>query len=277
MQCTSCGDMIPRGAPTLRGPCNHDYCRGCITDLVDACTRDESLFPPRCCNTPFPYQSLVRFLTTKLRTVYDSKRLELEVPATHRVYCPTPTCSTFLGSSETAAGNEITCPKCSSSVCTACKQSAHAGENCSDNAALLEVQALARGERWQTCPGCKAIIELHQGCYHMTCRCRTQFCYVCAVPWKNCQCPQWDEARLIDTAQQRVQQALAARPRVRIGVFQEQVRTMVNNLRERHDCTRHAWRRRDGRAMCEECRYTLRDYLLVCVLVTCRCLWWKLI
>ncbi|KAF9468397.1 hypothetical protein BDZ94DRAFT_784579 [Collybia nuda] len=264
--CTSCGDPIPFGAASLYSQCNHNYCRACVINLVDACTRDESLFPPRCCNTPFPYSSLIRLLTAKLRVTYDSKRLELEVPANHRIYCPSPTCSTFLGSSQKTFETNVMCPNCLSSVCSMCKQSSHIGENCSENAALVEVRTLARREGWQTCPECHAIIELNQGCYHMTCRCRAQFCYVCAVPWKNCTCPQWDEARLIDTAQQRVEQEIAAQPRIRVGGQQveERVRVMMNNLREHHDCTRHAWRRRNGRAMCEECHHVLADYLLVC-------------
>jgi hypothetical protein len=41
------------------------------------------------------------------------------------------------------------------------------------------------------------VVELAQGCYHMTCRCRAEFCYLCSKPWKNCPCPQWDERRLL--------------------------------------------------------------------------------
>lgn len=246
--------------PSLRGDCGHDYCRDCITDLVKACTRDESLYPPRCCGQPFPYGNLVALLGPILRCTFDSKCIELDVSPNNRVYCPMPSCSTFLGSSENATG-DIICHVCKTSVCLLCKQLAHSGENCSENAAMLEVRELARTERWQTCPVCKAIIELRHGCYHMTCRCRAQFCYLCAVPWKNCKCPQWDEARLIATAEHRVGQEVGNR--VQPGVFQEHVRRMANTLRQNHDCGRHSWRRQDGRARCEECHYILRDFLLV--------------
>ena len=259
MQCTGCGDLI-RGTRGLHGGCGHDYCSDCITNLVDASTRDESLYPPRCCGQAFPYDTLVPLLGATLRSTFDRKRIELDVSAGHRVYCPTLSCSAFLGSSENTT-DDIICHECRSSVCIMCKQLSHSGENCSENAATLEVRELARNEHWQTCPACRAVIELHQGCYHMTCRCKAQFCYVCAVPWKDCECPQWDEERLMDTAQRRVRYDVG--DRAQPAVFQEQVRRMANTLRQNHDCDRHRWRRQDGRARCEECQYILRDFLLV--------------
>lgn len=48
------------------------------------------------------------------------------------------------------------------------------------------------------------------GCYHMTCRCKTEFCYLCKATWKTCRCVQWDERRLFRVAEERVD----ARPRV---------------------------------------------------------------
>lgn len=261
-QCTSCGDLY-RGSAYLKGSCGHDYCGACVSDLVNACTRDESLYPPRCCGDPFPYHDLIPFLTLKLLAAYNTKRIELDVPAASRVFCPNPTCSTFLGSAENAP-DDVRCGECDTYVCTHCRQESHIGENCSENQGTIAVRELARAEHWQTCPGCKAIVELDVGCYHMTCRCRYEFCYVCASPWKNCRCPQWDEARLLATARQRVEQENAGRAPVAPLVRQEEVRQMANILRDNHGCARHSWRRRNGSANCEECGHWLRDFLLNC-------------
>lgn len=230
--------------------------------MVDASTRDDSLYPPRCCSKPFSYEALVQIITPELRSVYDVKRVELEVPATNRIFCPNPTCSSFLGSIENADKN-INCEKCGTSVCPLCRQASHAGEICSENAAIMEVRELARREHWQTCPGCKAVIELYQGCYHITCRCRAQFCYLCAVPWKNCTCPHWNEDRLLDTARLRVQQEIGFNAPVAEPVIRERVRRMVNVLRETHNCVGHRWYRRGGSAACEECQDTLPNFILV--------------
>ncbi len=181
----------------------------------------------------------------------------------HRIYCPSPTCSAFLGSSENIQG-DIYCPACHTSVCSACKQRAHPGERCPEDTATLAVRAFAAEQRWQTCPGCRGVIELHTGCYHMTCRCRTEFCYVCAERWKNCTCPQWDEDRLVEVVQRRVEEEMGPRAAVAQPVaFQRTVQQRVAQLRDNHDCDVHRWRRRNGGAQCEECYHFLREYILV--------------
>ena len=193
----------------------------------------------------------MQLLSSGIRTAFDAKRVELDVPAANRIYCPRPTCSVFLGGSESSNNSDLVCGECGTSVCPQCRQPSHSGENCSENAGTLAMRELARTERWQTCPGCKAIVELEVGCYHMTCRCRTQFCYLCAVPWKGCTCPQWDDDRLLETAQRRVEQEMRAP--VPEPVYHERVRQMANVLRSRHDCDRHRWSNRRGPAECEEC------------------------
>lgn len=188
---------------------------------------------------------------------------EFRTPTVSRAYCPNPTCSIFIGSSA-GVSEEMKCPTCGTPVCPTCKQVAHPGDNCQENTAILEVRALARSEHWQTCPGCMAIVELQQGCYHMTCRCRTEFCYLCAEIWKRCSCAQWDETRLIDAAAERVQNEVGVAARLaQPALFQARVRERVRDLRYNHDCDRHNWRKRDGGGRCNVCSYKLRDYLLV--------------
>lgn len=80
---------------------------------------------------------------------------------------------------------------------------------CSEDPSAEQVITLGRAEGWARCPGCAQMIELNMGCYHMTCRCRTEFCYLCRARWKTCTCPQWDEHRLLAVAERRVD----ARPR----------------------------------------------------------------
>lgn len=262
IECTSCGDPVKVTA-YLKAPCGHAYCGDCIADLIQAATRDESLYPPRCCSKAFLDSDITPLLSLNLLQLYQSKQTEFDIPAANRIYCPTPTCSIFLGSSKNTFGC-ILCKKCSIFICCKCRQPAHPGNDCTENQSILELHKLAKSEKWQTCPGCKAIVELQVGCYHMTCRCRFEFCYVCAIPWKNCRCPQWDEDRLIETAHHRVEQINAGRAPVAPLLFQERVRQMANTLRDNHDCIRHNWRRENGAARCEECRYRLPNFILVC-------------
>lgn len=47
---------------------------------------------------------------------------------------------------------------------------------------------LAEDEGWKRCFNCHALVEHREACQHMTCRCGTQFCYVCSRRWRTCTC-----------------------------------------------------------------------------------------
>ncbi|KAK8008489.1 hypothetical protein PG991_011040 [Apiospora marii] len=36
---------------------------------------------------------------------------------------------------------------------------------------------------WRRCYKCRNLVELNQGCTHITCRCKAQFCYICGAVW----------------------------------------------------------------------------------------------
>ncbi|EDR00737.1 uncharacterized protein LACBIDRAFT_312942 [Laccaria bicolor S238N-H82] len=267
ISCTICGEQV-RVRDSLHTPCDHFYCRGCVVDLVETFTRDESLYPLRCCQQPIPPENIMTFVSSRLQILFTAKSREFGTPSQRRIYCAVPTCSAFLGSSEgVPAASTFPCPKCRGLTCVYCKQPGHPNEACKeDPAAQLtqELRALASSEHWQTCPGCNAIVELEQGCYHMTCRCRTEFCYLCAVRWKECPCVQWDEGRLLAAARRQARNELGARfPAVQPAVFERRVEERRRELRDNHDCVRHNWQFRQGGGRCEGCSFTLRDYLLI--------------
>ena len=277
INCTIC-DGSYRYLEAFNTPCDHYYCRGCFEALVEAFTRDESLFPLRCCQDPIPVAQVLPALPSKLRALFEQKHAEFSIFSKDRLYCSNPNCSTFLGSSQgrlSLVG--IECLHCHVSTCPQCKESAHPGEECGVSASNEALQALAKTQGWQTCPGCSAVVELNLGCYHMTCRCRTHFCYLCAARWKTCDCVQWDEARLIVAAQEGVEnevgQAAAARmARTAPAVFAERVEQRAAILRDNHHCERHTWRYRPGGGACGECHFRLPSYLLVRML-RCRHFW----
>lgn len=261
--CIICTDTI-RGVE-ITAPCGHYYDIACLVDLFRSTLRDESLFPPRCCQQPFVFESIRQYLGRRLAAEFQENAAEFSTA--DRVYCHRPTCSTFLG----AASHTMTllrCRACDSHTCAHCKEAGHTGRLCSsasDNA-LLD---LAAREGWKRCPGCHRLVELTVGCFHMTCRCRKQFCYVCTETWKNCSCPQWDENRLVAVAEDRVNREIRARPAARpVGAaFQTRVAQMAAQLRDNHDCAHHNWRYRAGGGRCEVCSYNLPQFLLVGTLI----------
>ena len=184
VKCISCHEHYPY-FETLKTLCNHYYCGNCLVTFVEAFTHDESLFPLRCCQDPIPVEEVLPNLSLKLRSLFEQKNAEFSVFAGDRLYCSNPNCCIFLGSSEDRLSlSAIKCPHCLVHTCPQCKEPAHPDEGCGVGA----LQALAICEGWQTCPGCNIVVELNQGCNHITCRCQTQFCYLCAALWKTCPC-----------------------------------------------------------------------------------------
>jgi len=191
VNCAICYDSY-RYSNMLNAPCGHYYCRDCLIAFVEVFTRDESLFPLRCCQKPIPVPEVLPILSLELRTLFEQKCTEFCVPSEHRLYCSNPNCSAFLGSTlngQLSLESGIECPRCAVNTCPKCKESAHPGERCGVRASNEAFKALTKHQKWQTCPGCNAVVELNLGCYHMTCRCGTQFCYLCAARWKTCGCP----------------------------------------------------------------------------------------
>ncbi|TBU35055.1 hypothetical protein BD311DRAFT_201275 [Dichomitus squalens] len=262
--CVICRDAIH--GPVIRAPCGDTYDVNCIVDLFRTATVDESLFPPACCRQPFNVSVIRQYLNRDLATLFDKKAVEFGTK--DRVYCHRPTCSAFLGAA-TATASYLTCKECWSNTCGHCKAAAHSLSTRCTSAEDASVVALAEQSGWKRCPGCGHLVELTVGCYHMTCRCRHQFCYLCTARWKTCACTQWDEARLITAAEDRVQrqqqmQAVFApnvpAPPVDIA---RAVRDQAARLRENHDCT-HRWRYVAGAGRCEGCGHYLRIFLYNC-------------
>ena len=204
--CVICQDPI-HGAE-VRAPCGHYYGIDCVTDLFQSATRDETLFPPRCCRQNIPFAQVQPHLTQTLITTFQQKVAEFST--LKRVYCSSPACSRFLGplSEGFFASKSYTCPApgCGRRTCAKCREQ-YSGDwthVCRPDADADQILELSRASGWARCPGCSQMIELNMGCFHMTCRCRTEFCYLCRAQWKSCPCPQWDERRLLAAAEERV-------------------------------------------------------------------------
>ncbi|KAF8841104.1 hypothetical protein BDN67DRAFT_967585, partial [Paxillus ammoniavirescens] len=204
--CVICQDPI--FGSEIRAPCGHYYDIACVTNLFQSATRDETLYPPRCCRQNIPVAQVRPHLSQALITEFQQKSEEFST--LKRVFCSSPTCSRFLGpvTEGLFIGRVYDCPAptCTRRTCGSCRgeYSKVVPHVCRPDADAAQVLTLGRTAGWSRCPGCSQMIELNVGCFHMTCRCRTEFCYLCRALWKSCRCPQWDEARLLAAAEQRV-------------------------------------------------------------------------
>lgn len=65
-----------------------------------------------------------------------------------------------------------------------CKRNAHPpGQDCPSDTELDQVLRMGEKSGWRRCYKCRTLVELTQGCTHMTCRCKAQFCYICGAVW----------------------------------------------------------------------------------------------
>ncbi|KAN0076775.1 hypothetical protein V8E55_010630 [Tylopilus felleus] len=264
LECVICGDEDVHGR-SLKAPCGHRHCRGCTVRLVETSLRDERLHPLRCCHKPLPLEPVFSFISLSLRSQFLDKQREYSVPPGSRVYCSNPRCSVFLDASG-GVERDLTCHECDTVSCSQCKNNAHPGEDCSERQSMLGLREMATANKWQTCPGCHAIVELSQGCYHIICRCSTQFCYLCSARWRTCNCRQWDEDRLLNDAERRVRNQFGNRAaQVQPAVHAERVFQRMEALRENHGRHDHFWMYRRGGGRCEECEDFLPNYLMRCV------------
>lgn len=153
-------------------------------------TDDESLFPPTCCRQVIPTAQARLFLNATLMATFEKKSIEFGT--LDRVYCHKPKCSAFLGPASTDPARFL-CTACFAQTCSSCKEAAHASRKCSDRADLNQVaNQMHEQEGWQRCPTCRHLVEKSDGCHHMICLCKAEFCYLCATPWKECECPRFD-------------------------------------------------------------------------------------
>ncbi|WKT54450.1 hypothetical protein QSH57_005034 [Fusarium oxysporum f. sp. vasinfectum] len=235
-ECIACNDQFPPLA-LFRSPCSHEYCRACLVGLVRSSFQDESLFPPKCCRQTIPVEQ-GRWFSPQLVGQFRAKNLEFGTP--NRTYCSEPSCSTFIPPVFIDGPHHIgVCPS---------------------DTASQQVLQLADQNGWQQCYSCYRVVELETGCYHMTCHCRAQFCYLCGDRWKTCSCPQWEEDRLIRRANVVVDRDDNA-DRMDAAVRQARVEEERANLMENHECTHETWELRDGDRQCEECHDILpRDF-----------------
>ncbi|RAL06902.1 uncharacterized protein BO97DRAFT_447229 [Aspergillus homomorphus CBS 101889] len=261
-KCSVCYDAFPQAEVTCLD-CGHTYCNGCIRDLFLRATKDQSLFPPRCCRQPIDLSRVETLLLND--ELQEFRSAEIEFSTTDRTYCSNPECGKSISPAHITS-DQAHCAACDNLSCTMCKNVYHA-DDCPEDAALQATLELAWSEGWQRCFSCKAIVQLGVGCYHMTCKCRAEFCYVCGAKWKTCACDRWDEERLVARAEEVVDREAVAplpRPERHLRVVQ-----MQEHLRRNHECEHsRRFERIEGGGRrgfeCEVCQTRHKKYILQC-------------
>ncbi|KAF2967688.1 hypothetical protein GQX73_g5854 [Xylaria multiplex] len=142
--CEACGEQM-HFAELSRAPCQHEYCRQCLSRLFRDAIIDESLFPPRCCKQSIPLDKSQLFLDANVISQFRQKSLELSTP--NRTYCHNTSCAAFIPPAN-CSHTTATCGECRRQTCTTCKGVWHNGD-CPHDEQLQQVIQLAREQGWQ--------------------------------------------------------------------------------------------------------------------------------
>lgn len=205
--------------------CRHRFCFSCMSQHVEVKLTHGCVpsCPHEVCNIKLTVDGCKAFLSSKWVEVWTKRLEEAAIPESDKVYCPYPNCSALMTLSgldrsrqacssshpfPTAIGCSE-CHQCHKFFCIECRVPWHTGMSCQEyqrrapqlHGVDAKLHLLAKNNRWKRCTKCKHMIELAEGCNHMTCRCGFEFCYVCGAEWKDkratCNCVLWDETNII--------------------------------------------------------------------------------
>ncbi|KAM0215853.1 hypothetical protein ACHAPA_001714 [Fusarium lateritium] len=186
VECVSClDDFHPKDV--IKVPC-HSYCHDCFVRLVSAACQNEQQWPPKCCLNEISFKTILRFIPSNLKKTVEERSKEWELPVSDRVYCSDPNCGLWIKPKRIDPSRRQGLCDRSHLTCTLCRGPAHAGEECPQDVDMNLTNQLAEDEGWKRCFNCHALVEHREACQHMTCRCGTQFCYVCSRRWRTCTC-----------------------------------------------------------------------------------------
>ncbi|KAI2617065.1 hypothetical protein GGR54DRAFT_210286 [Hypoxylon sp. NC1633] len=187
MSCSACREDLQPDQTLQKLPCGHSYCARCLRIMINQATAEESKMPPRCCTQPMPGSTIRSILSREEQNQFLKAIVQFSTPWESRVFCSNPACEEFIPPRSRIDPKypfQAVCRKCKTRVCVMCKRGAHPiGQDCPDDWELEAVLKMGEKSGWRRCYKCRTLVELAQGCTHMTCRCRAQFCYICGAVW----------------------------------------------------------------------------------------------
>lgn len=93
LECCICGESTEGTAIHPCNMCRSPYCISCLKSMFLTACKDETLMPARCCQI-IQLPVALPYLSPQEVDLYRTKFEEWST--SHRVYCPVPTCSTFI-------------------------------------------------------------------------------------------------------------------------------------------------------------------------------------
>ena len=171
-------------------------CYACLKRIFIMSVSDPQHMPPRCCTSEhIPLKHVDKLFDYKFKKNWNRKYQEYMTG--NRIYCPARGCGEWikpsniyvdLSSGATGGRKYGKCSSCKTKVCVICNGKFHRTRDCPKDADTQRLMETAKEKGWQRCYNCSAMVELKEGCNHITCRCMAEFCIICGAKWKSCGC-----------------------------------------------------------------------------------------
>ncbi|KAK1256160.1 hypothetical protein MKX07_008419 [Trichoderma sp. CBMAI-0711] len=191
IECVICREDTPssQGADLK---CGHRMCNACMKRSFEMSIHDPQHMPPRCCtNTHIPLKHVDKLFDNAFKMAWNRKFAEYSTG--NRVYCPSKRCGEWIKPTSFYRGEDgrrvARCSRCKTKVCPRCSSKWHSSTECPRDEGTNKFLDQAKEDGWKKCYKCKSMVELKEGCNHMTCRCGAEFCMICGTKWKGCSCP----------------------------------------------------------------------------------------
>lgn len=180
--CKICFDELdgPFSTPCRR--CQAARCYDCLKKTFQVALQDMNRMPVTCCGAVMHFDVARGILSEEELTQYKMKYDEFVTA--DPLYCPVPTCSTFIPPrifhSESA---RVTCHACKVVICTKCKQLSTPRHVCSQDKPR---QFILETFHYKICPKCGTGVMKMFGCPHVRCQCGAHWCWDCQRPMNIC-------------------------------------------------------------------------------------------
>lgn len=147
-------------------------CNTCLKRNFKLSITDPQQMPPKCCTSDhIPLHHVDKLFDRSFKKLWNRKFAEYSTR--NRVYCPARRCGEWIKPAnifrDRESGRKMArCGSCKTKVCVSCNSKWHFPRRCprdDDTARFLEQ---AKQEGWKRCYKCRAMVELKEGCNHMT-------------------------------------------------------------------------------------------------------------
>lgn len=146
-------------------------CHSCLRRIFKLSVTDPQHMPPKCCTADcIPLKHVDKLFDIPFKKLWNRKFQEYTTK--NRIYCPSRRCGEWIKPAnyhdDGKGGKYGKCGRCKTKVCILCSGKWHGKKECPRDEETNRLLEAAKEAGWQRCYSCRTMVELKEGCNHMT-------------------------------------------------------------------------------------------------------------